>query len=102
MGDLDYAYGKLGLGVETLATHPGEVKARLIAAFSHLVGVNPDALPDEPKRIWLEVWEKATNGSDREGSLAAINDLDEAGAVELAKSITAVESMVRGQIPGPR
>ena len=102
MGELGYAYEKLGAGVQTLATHPGEVRERLIAAFhDSLVAVNPDALPDEPKGIWLQVWEKATSlgGSARDGSfVASINSLDEAGAVELAKMITTVEAMVASVI----
>ena len=102
IGELGYAHEKLGAGVQTLATHHGEVKERLIAAFhDSLVAVNPNALPDEPKSIWLEVWEKATSikGSEREGSFApSINALDEAGAVNLAKMITTVEAMVASAI----
>ncbi len=95
MADLLYAYEKLSAGVETLATHPREVNERLIVAFNDLVGVNPDCLPDEPKRIWLEVMKIL----ECEGSLAAsINALDEAGAVNLAKMITTVKAMVRSVI----
>ena len=102
MGQLDYTYAKLRAGVQTLATHPGEVKKRLIAAFhDSLFAVNSEALPDEPKGIWLQVWEKATSikGSSCEGSFVpSINDLDEAGAVKLAKMITTVEAMVASVI----
>ena len=97
MGELSYTCAKLSAGVQTLATHPGRVKERLIAAFhDSLFAVNQDALPDEPKSIWLQVWEKATSikGSSLEGSYApSINCLDEAGAVELTKMITTVQLM---------
>ena len=95
MADLLYAYEKLSAGVETLATHPHEVNERLIAVFHDQVGVNPDCLPEEPKRIWLEVMKIV----EREGSLSAsIYALDEAGAVNLAKMITTVKAMVRSVI----
>ena len=98
MGELSYTCAKLSAGVQTLATHPGRVKERLIAAFhDSLFAVNQDALPDEPKSIWLQVWGEGyiDQGVARlRGSYApSINCLDEAGAVELTKMITTVQLM---------
>ena len=98
MSLLGYAYGKLGAGVQILATHEGEIKERLIAAFhDSLHAVSAEALPDEPKRIWPEVWATVTaiKGTEQSGSFSpSINALTEAEAVEIAKKITTVEAMV--------
>ena len=95
---LGYANEKLSAGVQILATHEGGIKRRLIEAFHEsLVAVPVDALPDEPKQIWQEVWATATaiKGTEESGTfIPSINALTEAEAVELAKKITTVESMV--------
>ena len=98
MSLLGYAYEKLGAGVQILATHEGEIKERLIAAFhDSLHAVSAEALADEPKRIWLEIWAKATaiKGTEQSGSFSpSINVLTDSEAVQLAKMITTVKSMV--------
>ena len=92
---LGYANETLGAGVQILATHEGEIKERLIAAFcDSLVAVPVDALPDEPKQIWQEVWATATASGKFTPS---INALTEAKAVELAKKITHVAALVDAQ-----
>ena len=95
---LGYANEKLGAGVQILATHEGEIKERLIAAFcDSLWIVSVDALPDEPKQIWQEVLATATanKGTKESGRfIPSINDLTEDEAVDLARKITTVEAMV--------
>ena len=95
---LGYANEKLGAGVQILATHEGEIKRRLIEAFHEsLVAVPVDALPDEPKEIWQEVWATATaiKGTKESGTFVpSINALTEAEAVDLAKKITTVAALV--------
>ena len=96
--NLEYANEKLVVGVLILATHKGEIKERLIAAFcDSLVSVPVDALPDDPKQIWQEVWATVTanKGTKESGAfLSSINDLTEDEAVELAGKITTVAAMV--------
>ena len=101
-GDILYTYEKLSAGVQILATHKGEIKERLIKAFHEsLVMVSAEALPDEPKRIWGEVFAKATavEGTKESGRfIPSINALTENEAVDLAKAITAVEAMIEHSI----
>ena len=96
--NLEYANEKLVVGVLILATHKGAIKERLIAAFcDSLVSVPVDALPDDPKQIWQEVWATVTanKGTEESGAfLLSINDLTEDEAGDLARKITTVESMV--------
>ena len=71
-----------------LATHPGRVKDRIVAAFNEgLYGVNPKALPPEAERMWNELYAKLTTAQDKErGSFAASLDfLDEDDARHIAK-----------------
>ena len=87
---LGYANEKLCAGVQILATHEGEIKERLIAAFcDSLYMVQVDALPDEPKEIWQEVLATATAIPEESGGpgkfIQSINELTETKAVELAK-----------------
>ena len=89
-GDLGYTYAKLGEGTQILATHAGRIKERLIAAFNNggFVMVSPNAMPDEPKRIWGEVWTTVTSlkGTKESGSFApSIERLSESEAVSLRR-----------------
>jgi hypothetical protein len=103
MADILYTHEKLGRAVQILATHPGPIKDRLIAAFNDggIPMVSPDALPDEPRRIWqTRVWEPLTRVSDKlrgsaVASLAGISDED---ACMIAESIVTVDSMVQTEI----
>ena len=99
---LGYANEKLGAGVQILAKHKGAIKERLIAAFcDSLVSVPVDALPDDPKQIWQEVWATVTanKGTEESGAfLSSINDLTEDEAVELAGKITTVAAMVSSSL----
>lgn len=100
MADLLYAYEKLSAGVTKLTTHPGPIKARLIAAFSHsLLQMPSNMLPDEAQKQWQrDVWAKvfAEAGSRTEGSLVpTINAMDEVDAVRVAEAIVNIESLAR-------
>jgi hypothetical protein len=102
MSALGYAYEKLGAGVQILATHPDEIKGRLIAAFhDSLHAVPTDALPEQPKQIWIDVWAKVTaiKGTEQSGVFApSINAMDESEAVQIARMITTVETMVQSDL----
>ena len=98
----DYAYEKLAAGVHVLATHPGRVRERLIAAFhTSLVQVPRGTLSDEPREIWGNVWDRVTaiKGTEKSGSLEpSINALDEDEAVKVAEMIMTVEAMVDASV----
>lgn len=98
MADIFYAHEKLGRAAQVLATHPGRIKERLIAAFNEAIPmVSAEALPDEPRRIWkTRVWEPLTRVKDeRRGSAAAsLDDVSEEQACTIAESILTVDSMV--------
>ena len=94
MADLIYANGKLSAGITKLATHPGRIKDRLIAAFSDsLLQVPEKVLPEEARVIWKEVMNRVATGEI--GSLAStIKALDEQDAVDIAHQIATVASLV--------
>ena len=81
MNLLPHARGKLDEGVSVLATHPGRIKERLIAAFiPKLTEVSETALPPEAREIWVDVRKKVTavTGTKQSGPYeASINALDE-------------------------
>jgi hypothetical protein len=96
---LQYSFERLSLGVEILATHPGQVKARLADAFHRsLCWVVPGLLPAEAAAIWESVWRLVTAlpSGDQDGvfdrSIEAISDED---AVALVHRILEVERLVR-------
>ena len=59
MADLIYSKEKLSAGITKLATDPGRIKDRLIAAFSDsLLQVPEQVLPDEARVIWTSFGEE--------------------------------------------
>ena len=59
MADLIYSKEKLSAGITKLATDPGLIKDRLIAAFSDsLLQVPEQVLPDEARVIWTSFGEE--------------------------------------------
>ena len=59
MADLIYSKEKLSSGITKLATDPGRIKDRLIAAFSDsLLQVPEQVLPDEARVIWTSFGEE--------------------------------------------
>ena len=59
MADLIYSKEKLSAGITKLATDPGRIKDRLIAAFSDsLLQVPEQVLPDEARAIWTSFGEE--------------------------------------------
>ena len=98
-GLIRYAHAKLADGIGKLATHPGGVRDRLFAAFSHsLVQVPQNGLPDEAKTIWEEqIWRHVQNGEP--GSmLPTIEALDEGDAVKIAQAIVTVDALVESAL----
>ena len=97
MSALGYAIEKLGGGVQVLATHPGEIRERLIEAFyDSLHAVSGEALPEEAKRIWSQVMAKVTTakGTPQSGVFQpSINALTDTDAVWVAQMIMRVDAM---------
>lgn len=97
MSALGYAVEKLGVGVEVLVTHPGEIRDRLIEAFHFsLHAVSGEGLPEDAKRIWSQVMAKVTavKGTPQSGVFQpSINALTDADAVWVARMIMTVEAM---------
>lgn len=57
-----YTLEKLEAGVRILATHPGQVRWRLYAAFTEaLCMVNAEVLPPDARSLWEEVWAAVTS-----------------------------------------
>jgi hypothetical protein len=104
MSTLSYANEKLGLGIDTLATHPGPIKERLIAAFhGSLAQVPTKDLPHEAGRLWAEIWATVTayEGTTTSGRFEpSINALDPDEAVLIAKAILNVWVQVKAALRG--
>lgn len=88
---------KLGLGLHVLATHPGGVRERLLAAFQQgLYAVGPISLPGSARGMWDEVWKAVTSTrvDNLERSFAlSIATLGEAEASDLAERIWTIHSL---------
>jgi hypothetical protein len=91
-------------GIAILATHPGPIKERLIAAFHDaLCRVVPGLLPLPAAEIWADVWKAVTRlpADDQEGVFRlSIESLEDAEAVVVAMDVMAVEPLVRLEIAG--
>ncbi|MEO7270447.1 MAG: hypothetical protein ABI211_00425, partial [Vicinamibacterales bacterium] len=62
MTDILRSAGKLGLTLNTLATHRGRIKDRLLAAAPEMAGVNCAALSGDAQPWWDEVGAGMTGG----------------------------------------
>jgi hypothetical protein len=65
---LRHAKEKFGAAVQVLATHPGDVKARLLAAAEHLAMVRPTGLPSELRSEFESLWSALTARTTDEAS----------------------------------
>jgi hypothetical protein len=96
---LIHAYEKLGHGLDILATDPGPIKARLVAAFLNaLAEVPEDALPPEARERWHKVWNRVTavpGGAGEGRLLASIRALDDKEATLIAGHIVTVYAIVQ-------
>jgi len=95
--DLGYTHEKMGPYVQILATHPGPIKQRLIAAFNSLYGVNPNAMPEEPRAIWNRIWAAVTSAphdGTRGAFTPSIERLTDAEACSIARDIMTVDALL--------
>lgn len=99
-----YNLDHLVRGIAILATHPGPIRDRLIAAFhGSLCHVIPALLPEPAAEIWDSIWQTVTAvpADDQEGVFRlSIGALDDAEAMLLARDILAIEPLVRVAIAG--
>jgi hypothetical protein len=97
-----YNLERLTRGIDILATHPGPVKGRLVAAFhDSLCSVMPAALPGPAFEIWDEMGQMVTAvpaGDHERAFRLSIDPLQEAEAVILARSVLIVKLLVRVNI----
>ena len=63
-----YACEKLGSAIETLATSPGDVRARLLDAFLIFHTMNTDDFPKEFQSDWKWIIKEMTKNGHRETS----------------------------------
>ena len=80
-----------------LATEPGRIKERLLAAATRgLAFVDRDSLPEPPRGRFEEIYEELTRYEGPDGSLSAsIERLSEARAVEIARVIVDIRAELR-------
>jgi hypothetical protein len=99
-----YNLERLTYGIDTLATHPGPIKDRLVAAFHEsLCTIVPGFLPEPALDIWNDTWRTVTAvpADSQEGVFRlSIDALDESAAVSVARSVLAVEILVRVAVAG--
>jgi len=98
MSTLSYAREKLGGGIMILATHPGPIKERLIAAFhAFLAQVVDTDMPEDAQQKWREIIGKVTtlDGTPQSGKFQpSIQAMAESEVVQLAEDIVSVEALV--------
>lgn len=94
MPNISYSIEKLGDTVNTLATGKGRIKERLVYSYARsLALVDPNALPNDLKTMFLKVKEDLTStpAVADEGSVrATVNMMDEDKAVEIAGIILGI------------
>lgn len=99
MADLIYANGKVSMAAEVLATHPGRIRERLVAACNEGLALVPsNVLPHEVKSLYDEVMELVTANEypSAEGAFApAIRNLTEEEAQVVANRILELASRVK-------
>ena len=107
--DLPYISGRLGSGVQILATHPGRINERLIEAFNmQLYGIPADAfdgdvkdLNVEARTFWRKVWNAVASApKDEERGVFApsIEVLSENEASSIAQLVVSVDAMVESAL----
>jgi len=90
MGDVLYAYSNFSKAVDTMATHPGSIKDRLVAAYNQFAPVLEKDFPDELKADYKWVMEKLTKKDPifDEGSVrATLYGMHTKTAVKIAEKI---------------
>ncbi len=90
MGDVLYAYSNISEAVEIMATHPGSIKDRLVAAYNKFSPVTEKDFPDELKADYKWVIEKLTKKDPifDEGSVrATLYGMHTKTAVKIAEKI---------------
>jgi hypothetical protein len=93
-----YALEKLHQLVNTLSTHPGRIKERLLAGMMVAHTIQGGDFPDELREIWNEIYEQLTavEPEGDEGRFAAsINQMVEDTAIEIADRL--VELTLRAE-----
>lgn len=96
-----YAYSKVSESVSILATHPGDVRKRLYAAYSCLCEASPEMLPPHirPELEWVQ--EQLTRFPSRygEGSLqATLRHIRNSTGVKIAKRIVLVQALLESYL----
>lgn len=92
MSDLIYSYGKVAAAVQRLATHPGEIKARLMAASGDLVGATVNAMSTPETKTYMARIERALYGTGSVEQAVAAMSVDQARAV--AQDLVSLEAML--------
>ena len=94
MGDINYAYTNFSEAVDIMATHPGNIKDRLVAANNQFAPVLEKDLPEELKADYKWIMEKLTKKEPvfDEGSVrATLFGMHTKTAVKIAKKIVFFE-----------
>ena len=87
---ISYAYEKLWLAVESLATGTDPLQKRLQHAWFATVGVLPDQIPEDYRSEWLDIQEALTKepAKGHEGNIAATTAaMDDETATKVAGRI---------------
>ena len=92
MADLIYSYGKVSAAVQKLATHPGEIKARLVAASGDLVGASVNAMPTPETKTYMARIERALYGTGSVEKAVTMMSTEDARAV--AQDLVSLEAML--------